>query len=360
MQDELEIVGTAAAGAVARDIDGDGFLDGPCPNCGVLLDGEYCSSCGQSAKDLQQPIFTLLKDIFDSVLSIDGRAWKTIPALLFRPGHVTRSYIDGKRARYVPPFRLFLLSSVAFFLLIFGMVERTGFLDGDDIIGGNGAREAIADIQIEGERLGRRDGFDDIFSEDGSLDMDEVVDFLADLSEDVDDFPPEEQAEMVEVIKGMERVSASRQEIFNAVQIWAPRVSFLLVPFNIVILTLLHFWIRRIYIYNHVVVALHMQTFLYLAASLAILLSNASPGWAWSIFGISIPIYFYRIMRKSYDTGRILTVFRTFMLLVLSIVSLSLVIAAVAVLGANEAGLVDWSTLSFGEDDNFISVNPAS
>lgn len=357
MSNELEVVGVAAAGAVARDIDGDGYLDGPCPNCGTMLTGEYCVSCGQSARDLQQPIWTLLKDIFDSVLSIDGRLWKTVPALILRPGHVTRAYIDGKRARYVPPFRLFLLASVAFFLLIFGMVERTGVLDSDDLIRTMNARAAIAELPVEGRgKLGDQEGFDEVFNDDDSLNPEAVAEFVRSISEDSADFTDEDTAELVELIEGMDRFSASRQELFNAVQIWAPRMSFLLVPFNILILTALHFWIRRAYIYNHVIVALHMQTYLYLAACLAILFSNVSTGPAWSIFGISIPIYFFQIMRKSYDTSRILTAFRVFLLLVFGLVGLILLIVSVSIMGANQAGLISWEQL-INEGDSYFSAD---
>ncbi|MEO0882391.1 MAG: DUF3667 domain-containing protein [Pseudomonadota bacterium] len=355
MENELEIVGAASVGAVARDIDGDGFLDGPCPNCGATLTGEYCWNCGQSAKDMKQPIWALTRDVFDSILSIDGRVWKTVPALVFRPGHVTRAYLDGKRARYVPPFRLFLLASVAFFLLIFGMVERTGVLESDDLIRTFNARAAIADLPLEGKgKLGDQEGFDDVFNEDDTLNPEAVAEFVRSISEESADFTDEDSAELVELIEGMDRFTASRQEVFSAVRIWAPRMSFMLVPFNILLLTAMHFWIRRIYVYNHIIVALHMQTFLYLAASLAILFSSVSAGLGWAIFGISLPIYFYKIMRKSYDTSRILTVLRTFLLLIFGFIGLILVVVGVSILGANEAGLIDWDTL-MNEGDSYLS-----
>ncbi|MEM7661004.1 MAG: DUF3667 domain-containing protein [Pseudomonadota bacterium] len=357
MENELEIVGAASAGAVARDIDGDGYLDGPCPNCGEMLTGEYCWNCGQSAKDMQQPIWTLLKDIFDSVLSIDGRLWKTVPALIFRPGHVTRSYLDGKRARYVPPFRLFLIASVAFFLLIFGMVERTGVLESDDLIRTFDARAAIADLPVEGKgKLGEQEGFDELFNDDDTLNPEALAEFVRSISEDSADFTDEDSAELVELIQNMDSFTASRGELFNAVQIWAPRMSFVLVPFNILLLTAMHFWIRRIYIYNHVIVALHMQTYIYLAACLAIFASNFSSGLAWSIFGLSLPIYFFQIMRKSYDTSRIFTAFRVFLLLIFGFVGLILVVVAVTVMGATEAGLIDWERL-MTETDSYFNVD---
>ncbi len=47
----------------------------------------------------------------------DSRLWRTISPLLFRPGFLTREFLRGRRARYLPPFRLYIVASVLFFLL---------------------------------------------------------------------------------------------------------------------------------------------------------------------------------------------------------------------------------------------------
>jgi hypothetical protein len=46
----------------------------------------------------------------------DSRLWRTLLALLFKPGFLTREFLAGRRARYLPPVRLYLVLSVAFFL----------------------------------------------------------------------------------------------------------------------------------------------------------------------------------------------------------------------------------------------------
>ena len=46
----------------------------------------------------------------------DSRLWRTLAALLFKPGHLTREFLAGRRARYLPPVRLYLVLSVLFFL----------------------------------------------------------------------------------------------------------------------------------------------------------------------------------------------------------------------------------------------------
>ena len=47
----------------------------------------------------------------------DSRLWRTLITLWFKPGKLTNEFIAGRRAAYVPPFRLYLIMSVIFFLL---------------------------------------------------------------------------------------------------------------------------------------------------------------------------------------------------------------------------------------------------
>lgn len=87
-----------------------------CSNCETPLQGRFCHRCGQVADTWHRPIWSLFSEVLEGVFGMDGRLWRTIPALLFRPGHVTRNYLSGKRQRYIPPFRMFLFASLIFFL----------------------------------------------------------------------------------------------------------------------------------------------------------------------------------------------------------------------------------------------------
>src|SRR5690349_5427059 len=82
---------------------------GPCRNCGAIVTGTYCSNCGQSAH-LHRSLVSLGHDILHGVFHFEGKVWHTVPELLFRPGRLTRRYIDGERARFVSPMALYLFT----------------------------------------------------------------------------------------------------------------------------------------------------------------------------------------------------------------------------------------------------------
>ena len=90
-----------------------------CLNCGTELRGQYCGKCGQRARGRLISLWELLQDAFGDLFELDSRLWKTLTPLLIRPGRLTRDYLEGKRARYMPPFRMYLVLSVVFFVVAF-------------------------------------------------------------------------------------------------------------------------------------------------------------------------------------------------------------------------------------------------
>ena len=86
-----------------------------CQDCAAPLTGPYCAQCGQRA-DLHVPTMAeVAHDVVHSALHLDGRVWRTLRSLLLRPGELTREFIAGRRQRYLPPFRLYLVISIGFF-----------------------------------------------------------------------------------------------------------------------------------------------------------------------------------------------------------------------------------------------------
>ena len=88
-----------------------------CLNCGEVLTGQHCSHCGQPAKVRVLSLWGLIKDVIGDVLDADSRVWRTLWPLAFRPGLLTQEFLRGRRARYTPPFRMYLVLSLVFFLL---------------------------------------------------------------------------------------------------------------------------------------------------------------------------------------------------------------------------------------------------
>jgi hypothetical protein len=89
--------------------------DAHCRNCGSPLYGEHCYACGQPTKGLVRHFSSILGDFADTLFNIDGRILRTLPALLLKPGFLTREYIEGHRVRYVSPVRLFVFLCIGTF-----------------------------------------------------------------------------------------------------------------------------------------------------------------------------------------------------------------------------------------------------
>jgi hypothetical protein len=96
-------------------------LPSHCGHCGTVMKGPYCHVCGQQGRNPLHGFRHALEDVFESFWHIDGRVFRTL-RLLFVPGYVARSYLDGHRTPYLPPLRLSLIASVlAFVAVSFGV-----------------------------------------------------------------------------------------------------------------------------------------------------------------------------------------------------------------------------------------------
>ena len=88
-----------------------------CLNCGEVLRGQHCSNCGQHAQVRVLSLWGLIRDVIGDLLDADSRVWRTLWPLAFRPGLLTQDFLRGRRARYTPPFRMYLVLSLVFFVL---------------------------------------------------------------------------------------------------------------------------------------------------------------------------------------------------------------------------------------------------
>jgi uncharacterized protein DUF3667 len=89
-----------------------------CRNCGAEAPGRYCPNCGQETT-LELPSASLfLREAAGRYIALDSRLWRSLGALLFRPGFLTREYLAGRRRRYVRPARLFVALSIALFAIL--------------------------------------------------------------------------------------------------------------------------------------------------------------------------------------------------------------------------------------------------
>src|SRR5690349_10164183 len=94
-----------------------------CDNCGAPVAGKYCSHCGQRFEHKIHSLLHFSREVTEDLTHADSRLWSTILALLFKPGFLTREFLNGRRVRYLPPLRLYLVLSVLFFLVL-GLIHH--------------------------------------------------------------------------------------------------------------------------------------------------------------------------------------------------------------------------------------------
>ena len=90
---------------------------GACLNCGAMLVGAHCHACGQKAK-VHRTLAAYGHDLLHGVFHFEGKIWRTLPMLAWRPGELTRRYIHGERAKFVSPLALFLFSVFLMFAVV--------------------------------------------------------------------------------------------------------------------------------------------------------------------------------------------------------------------------------------------------
>jgi hypothetical protein len=96
-----------------------------CASCGQPLEGRYCSSCGEQALDPSKLTVWhfLTRTVIHELFNFDGKIWRTLGLLLFRPGFLALEYAAGRRRPYVNPLRILIVTIIVYVLAQAG----TGF-----------------------------------------------------------------------------------------------------------------------------------------------------------------------------------------------------------------------------------------
>ena len=99
-----------------------------CLNCDSVIseNDNFCPNCGQVNDESRLSLKQYFSEYLSGFFSFDNRFINTVLPLLFKPGKVTREYIDGKRKKYVNPFQLYLHITIVYFLIlgIFGSIDK--------------------------------------------------------------------------------------------------------------------------------------------------------------------------------------------------------------------------------------------
>ena len=105
-----------------------------CTNCGTALVGAWCHGCGQKEMDLRGSFFDLLLEFLRETFEVDGRVPRTIWALVAKPGALTEAFMQGRRASFTPPFRLYLACSLVW-LSVASLISLSQDWSGEEVDG---------------------------------------------------------------------------------------------------------------------------------------------------------------------------------------------------------------------------------
>jgi hypothetical protein len=106
-----------------------------CKNCDAVLLGRFCVNCSQAANVHVPTTMELVHELLEGITHSDSRLWRTLTTLWFKPGKLTEEFVAGRRVAYLPPFRLYLVLSIMFFLLTsFVHIDNVEVMNFDDAL----------------------------------------------------------------------------------------------------------------------------------------------------------------------------------------------------------------------------------
>ena len=351
-----------------------------CTNCGGQLEGPYCAACGQRDRDMQRPVWFLFADVGDEIFSWDSRVFQTLGPLLFLPGALTRGFWDGKRSRFVPPIRLYLICSLFFFLVVavadvailkFSIVpvsqdkaDAAQILEakreaaerlreagmavppelevpepdvaGEDTADPAGAGDGGQEIRIIGDSGEIDYGFDmqmfvPIEESDGeNLSaagvFDEAYKELDEQRVDATETEGELLAFSERVLHGFERANQDPERLNDALNNWIPLTMIVLLPVFAIILRVFY-WGKNHRLMKQLVFSLHFHSYIFLILAFLIIAQKvwgtAASSW---MFFAAVPLYLFLGLRTASQQGWIRTFFKFFMIAVVYVILMSVTV----------------------------------
>lgn len=336
-----------------------------CLNCGTELKGPFCYYCGQPDRNFMRFFPALLRDMMEDVLDFDSRFMRTLKPLLFKPGRLTHDYMHGRRFRYAPPMRVYIFSSIVFFLLAAILSSNSINLEarnGDLIVVSPDTEEEQQKIEEALENLpdSVREEIDveqalEEVHDEGAFDVD-------DLDIQFNDEPWDRETNPVDIrwlpdwlnerindeIEGSpqkaEQINENPNLIVDKVFDIAPATMFVLLPVVALIFKFWYMFAKRYYV-EHLIFSLHNHSFIYVILILILLFGLAADmaaareyatlatGLKWLIIAAWcwIPLYLLISLRTMYQQNWFLTLGKYFVIGISYVTLLAFVTTGVAI-----------------------------
>jgi len=345
---EFEAIGEVVTGSMAGravepkagEVSADGHThERNCLNCGTLLTGDFCHACGQHAH-VHRTLSAFFHDLLHGVLHFEGKIWRTLPLLAWKPGELTRRYIDGERAKFVSPIALFLFSV----FLMFAVLSAT-----NNVNPNFGTKSDLAsqqtELKAELDRLGEKRA-DLAAKGESTAALDEEIqstrkqaEFLQSMAQKgvtsavLENDSSTIQSDVPFLKEAFNKAKENPDLLFYKMKTNSYKLSWALIPLSVPFLWLLFPFNRRFRIYDHVVFATYSLSFMSLLFSAGILLAAAGINAIAPIILIVPPMHMYRQLRGAYQLSRASALWRTSLLLLSAIIVLTAFVLMMGALG---------------------------
>jgi len=311
------------------------------------MGGPFCAQCGQAAVDYRRSFRHIIVDVLDSFLNWDSKFFATIGWLIARPWHLTNQFLAGRRVRYVHPLRLYLLVSILFFFVV-NYWAKSIHADPSKLSANDRADIAAelndpdippavkARIRAALDAKGRTQP-EAQTSPSPETAVTPQPSVLASPSPSVTSPPPSgDFGPMVQFDKppstGFEKwleqrakekmgEHGSKMALFIATLFSnLPYMMFCCIPLFAFVLKMLYVR-KRVFYIDHLVYALHIHSFAYLAIMLIVLITlglnrsipGAFAGWIIAALWITFAVQVFMSIRRVYRQGWFFTVFKFFL-----------------------------------------------
>ena len=318
------------------DVVGDGHThEANCLNCGAALGGAFCSACGQHAH-VHRTLAAFFHDFLHGVFHFEGKVWRTLPMLAWRPGELTRRYIDGQRASFLSPMALFLFSVFLMFAVL-----GTNF-SGPTVNSGMGTQISVAakDQQAlvrslqkqRAEALAKHKPVDkldaQIVSEANDL---KVLEAVRDrrVTQVKTNFTSAPTWLSNAAMKARENPDLTLYKMRNSTY----KYSWALIPISVPFLWLLFPFSRRFRMYDHIVFVTYSISFMMMLVIGGSLLAMAGVGGIVGLLALIPPVHLYTQLKGTYGLTRFGALWRTVVLTSFAFVAVVIFALAMVALG---------------------------
>jgi hypothetical protein len=346
MVGELEALGDAMTGAVvgraveprAGEGDDGHTHEKNCLNCGTELTGNYCHACGQHAH-VHRTLSAFFHDFLHGVLHFEGKIWRTLPLLAWKPGELTRRYVDGQRASFVSPVALFLFCVFLMFAFV-SMLGGVGEFSPD--AKKDFARELTKEKQkltvLEQQRIGAIGPVAAKLDEKITDQKTEIKAMEAVRSGGINSkaFDIDTLGLAPSLSDAVRKARNNPELVAYKLKTNAYKFSWLIIPLSVPFVWLLFPFSRRFRLYDHTIFVTYSLCFMTLLVVVGVFFQSIAltslAGFLWLI----PPFHMYRQLKGAYGLGRWGAIWRTTLLTMFALIVISMFAALLVGMGTFE------------------------